>query len=155
DINGGPGNDRLFGGANNDVVEGGPGDDVLDGGSNNDFLIGVEGADSFAGDGGFDTYKLEFDPTHWVSSFDRTDVNQEKSPICTIGAALSSAAAHADVSRNIRYLGNNKYSVRLFQDRKSVKETVYFNGEWTDADFAPTQIRQDGVLTGINDGEFW
>ncbi|MBY5933018.1 Hint domain-containing protein [Tateyamaria omphalii] len=49
------GNDTLSGGANNDSVDGGTGDDVLAGNGGADTLIGGSGDDSMSGDGGSDS----------------------------------------------------------------------------------------------------
>ncbi|MCA9140253.1 MAG: hypothetical protein KDB00_25960, partial [Planctomycetales bacterium] len=48
-INGGPGNDRLFGGIGNDVIRGGEGLDVIIGGGGNDILDGGPSDDWIAG----------------------------------------------------------------------------------------------------------
>ena len=46
-MDGGPGNDRLFGGAGNDTLNGGPGDDDLTGGAGNDtYVFTVDGLGS-------------------------------------------------------------------------------------------------------------
>jgi len=54
-IDGGSGNDRLFGGLGNDLIFGGVGFDTLDGGSGNDQLFGGLGIDQLFGGVGFDT----------------------------------------------------------------------------------------------------
>ncbi|WP_268944885.1 cadherin-like domain-containing protein [Pseudomonas sp. KNUC1026] len=46
-LNGGNGNDILFGQAGNDTLNGGNGDDILIGGKGNDILTGGDGADTF------------------------------------------------------------------------------------------------------------
>ena len=54
---GGPGDDRIYGGIGNDTLEGGPGNDQLRGGPDDDMLDGGEGDDAFviAAGGGNDT----------------------------------------------------------------------------------------------------
>ena len=53
-LNGGPGNDLIFGNLGADVLTGGPGDDTLLGGQGNDFLRGGPGDDVLFGDRGND-----------------------------------------------------------------------------------------------------
>jgi hypothetical protein len=53
-VDGGPGNDRLFGGGGPNILIGGPGDDTLIGGGARDILIGGFGSDRLAGNGGDD-----------------------------------------------------------------------------------------------------
>uniref|UniRef100_UPI00125F1C58 Ig-like domain-containing protein n=1 Tax=Acinetobacter guerrae TaxID=1843371 RepID=UPI00125F1C58 len=63
-INGGAGNDRLYGfggndtlngGAGNDILRGGEGNDTLNGGAGNDYLNGGSGQNTFNGGSGSDT----------------------------------------------------------------------------------------------------
>jgi Ca2+-binding RTX toxin-like protein len=49
-FDGGEGNDRIFGSAQNDDLTGGQGDDVLDGGAGNDTMVGGIGDDTYAVD---------------------------------------------------------------------------------------------------------
>jgi RTX calcium-binding nonapeptide repeat (4 copies) len=51
---GGPGRDRLVGGASPDLLDGGPGPDSIVGGGGEDFLIGGPGADNLSGGAGAD-----------------------------------------------------------------------------------------------------
>ncbi len=51
---GGPGRDRMLGGAAQDLLEGGGGPDSIVGGAGEDFLIGGPGADKLSGGGGRD-----------------------------------------------------------------------------------------------------
>ena len=53
-INGGSGNDHLFGGTADDKLIGGHGQDVLDGGTGNDYLLGGGGRDYLYGGSGND-----------------------------------------------------------------------------------------------------
>jgi RTX calcium-binding nonapeptide repeat (4 copies) len=48
EIAGGPGFDKLYGGPGSDILNGGPGADRMDGGSGNDVITGGLGADNFA-----------------------------------------------------------------------------------------------------------
>ncbi len=54
-IEGGPGDNRLTGGALGDVIRGDAGNDTLDGGAGNDWLVGGSGDDAVFGGGGYDT----------------------------------------------------------------------------------------------------
>ncbi|MEM6503320.1 MAG: choice-of-anchor D domain-containing protein [Cyanobacteria bacterium P01_C01_bin.89] len=54
-LNGGPGNDQIFGNLDRDVLTGGTGDDLIFGGKGDDWIRGAEGDDTLAGDFGDDT----------------------------------------------------------------------------------------------------
>ncbi|MEM9772235.1 MAG: calcium-binding protein, partial [Cyanobacteria bacterium P01_D01_bin.73] len=54
-LNGGPGDDVIFGNLEQDVLTGGPGDDLLFGGQGDDWIKGSAGFDTLAGDAGNDT----------------------------------------------------------------------------------------------------
>ncbi|MGD1937338.1 MAG: choice-of-anchor D domain-containing protein, partial [Cyanophyceae cyanobacterium] len=54
-LNGGPGNDQIFGNLDRDVLTGGTGDDSIFGGKGDDWIKGGEGNDVLAGDFGNDT----------------------------------------------------------------------------------------------------
>lgn len=54
-LNGGPGNDQIFGNLDRDVITGGPGNDSLFGGQGDDWIKGAAGDDVIAGDFGDDT----------------------------------------------------------------------------------------------------
>ncbi|MEM9772236.1 MAG: choice-of-anchor D domain-containing protein [Cyanobacteria bacterium P01_D01_bin.73] len=54
-LNGGPGNDQIFGNLERDVLTGGTGDDSIFGGKGDDWIRGGEGNDVLAGDLGDDT----------------------------------------------------------------------------------------------------
>ncbi len=57
-LEGGDGNDELYGGQGNDVLIGGAGNDVLDGGAGDDVLVGGTGDDVLNGGAGSDTYRF-------------------------------------------------------------------------------------------------
>jgi RTX calcium-binding nonapeptide repeat (4 copies) len=61
-LRGGPGGDRLLGGAAGDKLVGGPGDDVLIGWGGHDSLFGGPGADRIVGGGGNDILRGEAGP---------------------------------------------------------------------------------------------
>ncbi len=56
---GGTGDDKLHGGDGNDMLHGGSGDDRLDGGNGSDLLIGGKGDDILTGGDGSDVFKWE------------------------------------------------------------------------------------------------
>jgi Ca2+-binding RTX toxin-like protein len=58
-MNGGDGDDRLFGNRHNDTLNGGAGNDKLSGGGDNDILNGQAGNDSLKGGDGNDTFIFE------------------------------------------------------------------------------------------------
>jgi len=66
-LEGGPGDDILYGGPGNDTLEGGPGDDVLYGGDGNDTLEGGPGNDTLIGGPGDDF--LDGGPDHDTAVF--------------------------------------------------------------------------------------
>jgi Ca2+-binding RTX toxin-like protein len=78
-VNGGTGNDNLFGGDGTDAINGGDGSDALFGGGGNDRLAGDRGADSFAGENGDDTLVWNNgdggDEEEGGNGFDRVEVN--------------------------------------------------------------------------------
>ena len=53
-VDGGMGNDRIFGGGGPNILLGGPGDDTLFGGIHRDILIGGDGHDTIFGSAGDD-----------------------------------------------------------------------------------------------------
>ena len=55
--NGTPGNDRIFGGNDNDTVWGGPGNDVIEGNGGDDVLLGGDGNDIITDSNGADVLK--------------------------------------------------------------------------------------------------
>jgi hypothetical protein len=72
------------------------------------------------------------------------DVRQTGAPTCCLMAALSAAArSDIDLGKNLKYLGDNQYSVRLFLKGKWTPVITSFHG-WTKYDPAPSEA-----------GEFW
>ncbi|VEP18081.1 SCP-like Type I secretion target protein (fragment) [Hyella patelloides LEGE 07179] len=55
-MNGGSGNDALFGEEGNDSLNGGNGNDSINGGSGSDVIVGGAGEDRLIGSGGKDTF---------------------------------------------------------------------------------------------------
>ena len=58
-LQGGAGNDKLYGRGDNDILEGGTGNDKLYGGAGNDILVGGTGSDTLDGGSGFDYASYE------------------------------------------------------------------------------------------------
>ncbi|WP_437203446.1 C2 family cysteine protease [Planctomicrobium sp. SH664] len=152
-ISGGTGNDTLFGNAGSDVIFGNAGNDFLHGGT-----AGVGGAtvaekDRLVGGAGFDKYSDGFDFKNWiVGGISVTDINQENSPTCQTLATLSAAvtAGISFASPKISYLGNNNYSVKLYDNGNAVYETVNFDGTWSDNDPSPSMDSK-----GYLNAEYW
>jgi len=88
-IYGGEGNDRLFGGAQNDTIYGGEGSDVIMGGLGDDKLYGGSGRDLIAGDSILEPDAYEF--TSRGGSSDRNDLPG-------LGAILPSLRAGSTVT---------------------------------------------------------
>ena len=90
-LTGGPGNDRLYGGIGNDTLEGGPGDDQLRGGPDDDMLDGGEGDDAFiiAVGGGNDTLldfgngedRIDLTAFAEIQSLEDLDIRQQETGV--------------------------------------------------------------------------
>lgn len=156
-IDGRGGNDTLYGMDGNDALLGGTGDDYLDGGNGNDSLYGMDGhdtlsggagndhlnggagRDAFYGGTGFDTYQDDFDLSRPApSGYQAADIEQQQGYTCQTLAALAAyARTGADLGRQITYLGNYQYDVKLFENGSWITQRVAFNGLWNDNDPAP------------------
>lgn len=159
---GGIGNDSIYGGAGPDTIWGNAGWDKLYGNDGDDFLgggtAGVDGAtvaerDLLSGGAGWDKFSDGFDFSNWiVDGTSVSDIRQTESPTCQTLATLA-AAVNSGISfgtSKITYLGNNNYSVKLYENGKAVYETVNFNGTWSDNDPMPSDDDD-----GRNYAEFW
>ena len=72
------------------------------------------------------------------------DIRQGEAPTCALLASLSAAARSGiDLSQNIKHLGGNNYSVKLFVNNSWCDIKVCFKG-WTQYDPIPN-----------DEGEFW
>jgi Ca2+-binding RTX toxin-like protein len=143
---GGTGNDYCDGGAGNDEVHGGDGDDWVIGGAGNDKLYGDNGndrldggpgVDVFDGGPGFDIYHNEINDL--IAQFDKSDVKdikQGEAGTCVLLASLLAVTnSGVDLAARIRQVGRNTYSVPLFRPGTGwIRQTVYFDGTWTDND---------------------
>ena len=74
-IYGGSGNDTINGNANNDTIYGGSGADKIQGSNDNDLIIGGYGAEIVSGGGGTDTFQYlsARDTNDTISDFSHTD----------------------------------------------------------------------------------
>jgi hypothetical protein len=138
----GPGNNTIYGGSGNDLINGGTGRSTIVGGAGNDYLIGGANASVFGG-GGYNWYNRPIDPNSlFINGASATDIHQGQAPLCSTDAALAEAAQQGhNFAGDIRYLGNNTYSVKLYGGL--APQVVYFGG-WTND--------QDPVCAN---GEFW
>jgi Ca2+-binding RTX toxin-like protein len=75
-INGGAGNDQIDGGPGNDTINGGTGDDIIYGGDGNDNLTGGTGSDILHGGAGDDTLNFNADGVYLPG----TELTQSGSP---------------------------------------------------------------------------
>ncbi|HEY1379943.1 MAG TPA: C2 family cysteine protease, partial [Gemmataceae bacterium] len=149
------GNDKLVGGAGNDILDGDIGNDYLDGGVGDDWVIGGAGNDTlyggagndhldcglgndtFDGGDGFNVYKNDFSDLNIKAvRANADDVVQGKSGTCVLLASLAAVTNDGvNLAARIQKVGTNQYSVPLYRPGTGwVKQTVYFDGTWTDND---------------------
>jgi hypothetical protein len=132
-----PINATLRGDAGNNIMSGGSGTDSLIGGPGNDTLLAGMGNDNFNGGGGFDVFRDDFtgvDVTKAKAS--DADVAQGQSGTCVILSSLAAVTADGtNLAARITKVGTNEYSVPLYRAGTGwIKQTVYFDGTWTDND---------------------
>jgi hypothetical protein len=132
-----PLNARLYGSEGNDTLTAGSGNDLLYGGSGDDTLTGGKGNDTFVGGSGFNVYKDDFagvDVTRLRPA--ERDVVQGQSGTCVILSSLAAVTADGtNLAARIQKVGTNLYSVPLFRPGTGwIKQTVSFDGTWTDND---------------------
>jgi Ca2+-binding RTX toxin-like protein len=148
---GGSGNDSIHGGAQMDLLFGDAGSDALFGEDDRDKLYGGGDYDSLFGgagadwldagsgseivDGGFDM-DWDFDAYVWsVGGTSANDVDQGGSPTCWLVSSLASAALRGvGLAGRIDYLGNDLYSVGLYNGSALTWLTVNFDGTRLGAD---------------------
>lgn len=157
-LNGGSGNDRLFGDDGADAILGASGDDLLDGGNGDDRLDGGDGADAILGDDGADVLRggsgddlldagsmgedsdggsgWDFDTLKWAAGGTQPDdVAQMNAPTCSFLSTLSAITKDKDLTDQITYLGNFRYSVRLYREGVGwIDVKVSFDGSSTNFD---------------------
>jgi hypothetical protein len=144
-----PLNAKLYASAGNDTLTGGSGNDTLVGGGGNDTLIGGKGKDTFVGGGGFDVYKDDFSTTDLTKQRSAiSDVDQGEAGTCVILSSLAAVTSDGtNLAARITKVGTNLYSVPLYRPGTGwVKQTVYFDGTWTDNDPKITSPNQAWVI---------
>ena len=181
-LRGDGGDDYVDGGAGNDELSGNDGNDSLYGGGGYDSLYGGKGFDHYhqelsstasswypttfeAGRPAVWAYEGYVSPAYYDNAMaDFKDVKQADTGTCYLLASLSSVARskglYSDLANRIKYLGNNKYQITLYNpiigynhtfDRWEVSrwqtktQTVTFNGHWDDNDAWPE----------LNTFDFW
>jgi hypothetical protein len=139
-VNGGAGDDVIYGEAGNDRLFGSLGNDRIYGGAGADFIDAGAGEDFMQGGTGFDTYKNDFSRLDVLDEADPEDVRQGLSGTCVILSSLQAVTqSGVDLSAKISRIGTNQYSVPLYRPGTGwIKQTVFFDGTWTDNDPAPT-----------------
>ncbi|CAK9886915.1 MAG: Hemolysin, plasmid [Candidatus Erwinia impunctatus] len=104
-LNGGKGDDILFGQGGNDTLNGGEGNDILYGGAGNDVLIGGKGDDILIGGAGADTFKwMAGDTGHDIIK----DFNSNEGDKIDLSDLLGDVKSGADLSRYIRITETTK-----------------------------------------------
>lgn len=134
---GGAGSDLMYGENGDDWVVAGAGNDTLFGGAGNDKLDGGPGVDSFNGGTGFDMYRNEIDDL--IAQFDRSDVKdikQGEAGTCVLLASIVAVTnSGVDLAQRIQQVGTNQFSVPLYRPGTGwIRQTVYFDGIWSDND---------------------
>lgn len=169
---GGDKNDYLVGEAGNDILSGGAGDDFIYGGDGNDRLYGGSGYDYLYGDAGNDYLDIggnggavdggagyDLDARSWAPTGAAAgDVIQNGSGTCWFLSSLAGAAKSGEdltSANRIKYVGENLYSVKLFNPSSSQWQwiNVNFNGntQWVDAGLP----NSPGTGAAACEGEFW
>ena len=132
-----PLNATLHGETGNNIITGGSGTDSLIGGPGNDTLLAGTGNDTFVGGGGFNVYRDDFSGTNVTQEkASADDVYQGQSGTCVILSSLAAVTADGtNLAARITKVGTNEYSVPLYRPGTGwIKQTVYFDGTWTDND---------------------
>lgn len=124
------GNDKLYGGQNADSLSGGNGDDLLVGGSGNDVLVGGLGADDLTGGYGADTFRFTniADSTQDLLSQDLiTDFTQSEGDVIDL-QPLSSIIFNFINMSGFHKDGTSFPEVRYFHDGSSTVVQADVNG---------------------------
>ena len=151
---GGDGRDLIYGDDGRDLLNGGPGDDTLHGWGGNDTLVGGAGRDKLYGEDGYDHLVggpdgdwlnagsapepavggtgWDFNAYRWAYNGARmTDIDQQVSGTCVFLASLAGVAhtGQIDLARQVTYVGNDTYTVRLFLAGAWQDVPVHFDGD--------------------------
>jgi len=94
DIDGGPGNDRLFGGALDDRIDGGTGADLIMGGGGNDLILGGPGDDLLVGATTIEPDALEFVTRNGVAGLNDEFLFAADLPAVQAGTTLAGLTLH-------------------------------------------------------------
>jgi hypothetical protein len=132
-----PLNATLRGEMGNNIISGGSGADTLIGGPGNDTLLAGKGNDTFNGGGGFDVFRDDYSGVNITQEkASDADVSQGQSGTCVILSSLAAVTADGtNLAARITKVGTNEYSVPLYRPGTGwIKQTVYFDGTWTDND---------------------
>jgi hypothetical protein len=173
-LHGGDGRDVLYGDAGRDYLSGGAGNDTLYGWGGNDTLVGGDGRDKLYGNDGYDRLSgnggndwlnagsagepaeggggYDFNAYVWTVNGARpTDINQQAASTCHFLSCLAGVARTRaiDLGRQISYVGNDMYTVRLFVAGFWQDVPVWFNGDVTEAGENIYDVLPD------QEGEFW
>ncbi|MFO0879220.1 MAG: calcium-binding protein [Gemmataceae bacterium] len=135
-IDGGDMTDWIYGGTENDILHGGDGDDYLFGESGDDDLYG-EGDNDWLEAGSAEETAIGGDGDQdwnahiWV--YGGTTIDDTFQPVgtttCSFLATLAGVNAHGqNLKDRIRYLGNFRYGVRMFNGASWVEQEVTFTG---------------------------
>lgn len=146
-LHGGAGSDTLVAGAGNDKLYGDDGDDYLHGGAGSDWLAAGSAAEPAYGGPGYD-----YNAHVWAYNGARsTDINQQSSRTGVFLSSLAGVAhtGHMNLARQITYVGDDTYSVRLFVNWAWEDVKVGFRGDLT-SDAAGTYD-----CLSDREGEFW
>ena len=153
---GGDGRDLIYGDDGRDYLDGGAGRDTLHGWGGNDTLVGGDGGDKLYGEAGYDRLAggsgddwmdagsraepavggagYDYNAHVWAVGGARiTDVNQAESQTCVFLSSLGGVARTGllDLARQITYLGDDTYAVRLFVNGFWQDVNVWYNGDMT------------------------
>jgi hypothetical protein len=174
-LSGGDGRDLIYGDNGRDYLDGGAGRDTLHGWGGSDTLVGGQGADNLYGEDGYDRLYggigsdwlnagsrtepavggpgWDFNAYVWAYNGARiTDINQTAASTCVFLSSLGGIAHTGliDLARQINYVGDDTYTVRLFVAGMWQDVAVRFNGDVTADD-------THGNFDCMSDreGEFW
>jgi serralysin len=122
-LNGGAGDDRIYGGNGNDLLDGGSGNDLLNAGEGNDTLIGGQGNDTLVGGAGDDHYIIN-----------------------GRNALIYDSGGHSTIEVNVDWYKHDQASNDTYTYMPGVEQLPY----WIDALTFVRQMAETGEKTVIN-----